>query len=214
VSQWISKALIPKGKGIEHHVRGRTPWRSRIVDLTVPHVCDDCNHHWMSDLESVARNGVLSLLRGESVILNERNQRMVASWCFMKVITAELGRPADEAATYPPFIYEGFKEFKRPANGCAVTIGAMEPSDSRLVWFQSEGQIRHDLPAPIGEAPAYHTSFVIGQLVVDVLGILDPRVHLHPEDDERFVQIWPVRPEPVAWPPIRRFVGIENNRLI
>lgn len=215
VSQWISRALIPQGKGIEHHVIGLTPWRAPIVDLTVDHVCEDCNHHWMSDIETRARNNVLALVRGETLTLNQSQQQRVATWCFLKAITSELGRPLDQEATYPPFFYEAFKRALRPLNGCLVSIGFMEASNSpdRLLWFRSNG---NKTPGPDGgDLTSYRTTFTISHLVVDVLGVIDPRVVVKIEEiDERFNPIWPSATKSLNWPPVARFTGIVNDDLV
>ena len=90
VSQWISRADIPKGKGILHFVPGRDPWPSRIVDLTVQHVCNECNHHWMSDIETRTRDIALPLIQGEvELTLTSLQQAQLAAWCFLKVITLD-----------------------------------------------------------------------------------------------------------------------------
>ena len=46
VSKWISRATIGKNQGIVHNTPGREPWLGRMVDLTVPLVCPECN--WRS----------------------------------------------------------------------------------------------------------------------------------------------------------------------
>jgi hypothetical protein len=217
VPQWVSRASIPKGKGILHLVKDRDPWPHRLVDLTVRHVCPDCNHHWMSDIESQSRSVVLPLIQGaEDITLDERAQRQLATWCFLKVITLELGRPADEPTTYPPTIYEGFKAYKHPSTTCLITIGFREMSNAVpvFVWFKSQAQTHHTGPL-VGDVPGYRTTLTIGHLVLDVIGLLDPRTKPVMEDsDDRLLTIWPVQPGGVNWPPSKRFSGIANDDLV
>ena len=55
-SRLRSRNSIPKyGSGVLHE-DGR---RLGYFDLTVPHVCNDCNRTWMSDMETRRRNIVL-----------------------------------------------------------------------------------------------------------------------------------------------------------
>src|SRR5437868_6100226 len=96
VPKWISRATIGKNQGILHNSHGREPWLRRMVDLTVPHVCPECNHHWMSDIETRSREAVLPLISGNAAKLDKDRQQRLATWCFMKLITLELGRPEDE----------------------------------------------------------------------------------------------------------------------
>ncbi len=214
VSQWISRAVIGKSQGIQHHVPGRDPWVSRIVDLTVPHVCPECNHGWMSDIETRSRNTVLPLIKGKDSTLNRSQQQILATWCFLKILTVELGRPADEAATYPPAIYEGFRVHKRPPGGCLITVGLRQMNEvpPLFVWWRS--QAGEQAVPGIGPVPSYRTAITIGHLVIDVIGVLHPWAQLQVESDDRLVQVWPVESESLDWPPVLPFKGIVNDDLV
>lgn len=214
VSQWISRATIGKNQGVFHHVTGRDPWIGRIVDLTVPHVCPGCNHHWMSDIESRSRDLVLPLIRGAPVTLGKRQQRALATWGFMKLITLELGRPEDESPTYPPAVYRGFCVHKNPPTGCLLSIGYREIPEypPMFVWWRSRA-FTQEVPG-FGEAPSYQTTLSVGHLVIEVIGVLHPGVDLHTESDDRLVHIWPIKAEAVDWPPPRRFKGASGTDLL
>jgi hypothetical protein len=215
VSQWISRASIPEGKGVEHHVPGREPWLDRTVDLTVEHICPDCNHHWMSDMEGRTRNLALPLIEGDTTprTFGAPEVTRLAAWCFMKAITLELGRPADQARTYSDGFYSGFRKHKRPPHGCLVSIGFREiPEDPEMfVWFKSEGRTHHAVPG-IGDLAGYRTALAIRHLVIDVIGIIAAAPIQVSDRDNRLVQIWPNVPS-LDWPPPQRFAGIVNDDL-
>jgi hypothetical protein len=213
VSQWISRAVIPAHKRVVHHVPGREIWVRNLFDLTVDHVCPNCNHHWMSDIESRAQPIALPLIQKDvAKMLSPTQQRRLATWCFLKVITAELGRPAHEKPTYPDWIYEGFGQHHHPPDVCLISIGFRDDlGDPELfVWWKSEG---HEYALADGrEANGYRTTIAIGHLVIDVLGVLVP-AKLEVEDDRRLLRIWPVSTRSLQWPPADRFKAVVNNDL-
>jgi hypothetical protein len=212
VSQWISRSVIPPHKRVVHHVPGRDPWVRNLFDLTVKHVCTDCNHHWMSDIESRARPIALALIRGvEERKLTAPEQRHLATWCFLKAVTAELGRPPDERPTYPTWIYEGLRQHQHPPHVCLVTVGLRDNlGDPELfVWWKSEG--RQYTLGGTRVADGYRTAIAIGHLVIDVIGVLAP-AKLEVEDDGRLLRIWPVS-GPLDWPPPERFKAVINDDL-
>lgn len=216
VSQWISRATIPRGKGILHRGPGGEPWLNRIVDLTVDHVCPDCNHHWMSDIETNSRGLVLPLIEGEMApkTFNAAEMQQIATWCFMKALTLELGRPPEQPRTYPDVLYSGFRKHKTPPHGCLVSIGVRDiPEDPpTFVWFKSEGRVHHAVPG-MGDLAGYRTALAIKHLVFDVIGVIAP-APIHVNDfDQRFFQIWPITSD-LDWPPPVHFAGIANNDLI
>src|SRR5258708_1125258 len=166
----------------------------------------------MSDLETKVRNIALPLVEGVETprTLNKNELRLLARWCFMKVITLELGRPAYEKPTYPPEIYSGFKRFKQPPNGCVISIGFREIAEDPplFVWFRSQGQ-DHALP-PMSDLPGYRTALSVQHLVIDVIGVLAAAaIHMH-DSDSRLIQIWPFQAN-LDWPPPARFKGVINN---
>jgi hypothetical protein len=211
VSKWISKAEVGKNQRIMNVAPGRDPWIAKIVELTVQHICEDCNNHWMSDMESQTRDIALPLIRGERTTLDLRQQTKLATWCFLKVITLELGRPEDEQRSYPPFVYEGFHEHMRPPAGCVIAIGLRERSDDGLfVWWRSgAGEVA--VPG-LGKRASYRTALTIGHLVIETLGVLSGRVNPILEDDDRLVRIFPVT-GPVAWPPEAAYTRVVDNDL-
>lgn len=213
VPQWLSRAVIGEHQIVEHHEYGRDePRYARIFDLTVKRVCQDCNNHWMSDMETRTRNLALSLIRGEQESLSAAEQRRFAAWCFLKVLSLELGRPPEHEPTFPDAMYSGFHRFQHPPiSSCAVLVGRRDlPTDDRIVpyiWFHTQGQ-DHAVP-DVGDVRGYRTALAIGHLVVDVLGVF-ANAQLHVEDaDPRLVRLWPRRSRSIRLPS-ERFEDIED----
>lgn len=200
---------------IKHVSSDGTEWWAPAFEMTVKRVGPECNHHWMSDMEGRASRIAKPLVLGESVPpLLEQDQLVLAKWCFLKVITLELGRPEDQSRTYPDSFYAGFREFKSPpGSSCSVAIGQRDISGTDpYVWFRSQGG-KGTFPE-LGDTATYRTALTIGHLVIDVIGVIDPRANVQVQDlGSRLVRIWPASRTKVTLP-TERFVRIANNDLL
>jgi hypothetical protein len=220
VPEWLNRELFPHhASGAVHNIHGRS-WSKARFDLTVKHVCGTCNHGWMSQMESDARPHVSPLIHGLGGLPRDADdQRLVASYCFLKALSLELGRPKDEQATYPPGLYRGLKEYRHPPYlGCSIAIGARETSvetEPTYIWLKSLGQ-RYDTDGPPATTTdGYRTYLLLGHLVLDVAGVFVAAQAVIDHGD-RMVKIWPDQPgDTVQWPPAGgRFIGISNNELV
>lgn len=198
---------------VEHNEYGSDePRYARMFDLTVNRVCQECNNHWMSDLESQTRDLALTLIQGEMELLNTHQQRRFAIWCFLKVLSLELGRPAEHEPSFPDEMYAGFHRFRHPpVSSCAVLVGRrnLGAHDQSIpyVWFYSQGT-QHSFPG-VGDVRGYRTALAIGHLVVDVLGVF-ANAQLHVEEaDARLIRIWPTSDRSINLP-AERFEGLEE----
>jgi hypothetical protein len=199
---------------VEHNEYGSDePRYARAFDLTVPRVCPDCNHHWMSDMETRTRNLALALIRDERTSLSGAEQRKLASWCFLKVLSLEIGRPEEHPPTFPDAMYTGFCRFQHPPlTSCAILIGRRhlehaDGSPAPFIWFNSQGQ-KHPFPG-VGDVGGYRTSLAIGHLVIDVIGLFADIALQLQDADPRLVRIWPVV-SPSIRLPAERFMAVEQ----
>jgi hypothetical protein len=62
-------------------------------------VCSKCNNGWMSDLEGRARPTLISLIRGENVVLQPDTQLILAGWIAKTVMAADTCYPGSSAIT-------------------------------------------------------------------------------------------------------------------
>jgi hypothetical protein len=225
---WLSRKLIPKyGSMVGHVANDGSIVLRRYFEITVPHVCRPCNGGWMSDIETKASsNGeVLRLVLGVTEPpLTRGRQTDLATWCFLKALTAELARPENHTPTYPREMYAQFKRDKRPPRtACSIALGfrtmvATEP-DPVFVWSHSQGrnfpidQRGIDSGASATET-GYLTTILIGHLVIDVAGLLRP-LDAQLNHGEGFVPFWPELPgKAFAWPPPKRFTGVADDDLV
>lgn len=223
VPKWLSRALIPKhGEMIGHVAEDRSIRMKRYFDYTVPHVCKTCNSGWMSDIESRASydGDVLRMVLGVPEPPPSREaQTKLASWCFLKAITLELGRPEAHEPTYPRTVYEAFKRDKTPPRkACSIALGLRtipaRASNPVFLWHKSQGRIFPVGPGGVYRETGYLTTLLIGHLVIDVAGLLRP-LNAQLDHGEGFVPLWPSLPgKEFPWPPSKRFSGVVNNDLV
>lgn len=216
IPQWIFRAIRPMVGGPISHDDGRRRWLKREFDFTVKHVCSTCNGGWMSDIESRARDSVLSLILGGDPPKSPREQEALATWCFLKSLSVELGRPDEHQPTFPAGIYPAFRQQRRPPpTSCAVYLARRSEIPRRnptYIWFATQGGKFQGPDATLFDH--YKTSILIGHLVVQISGLIAP-VKLQVDPDEWHVVLWPELPgENVVWPPTSQFLDVVNNELL
>jgi hypothetical protein len=161
-------------------------------------------------MESQSRDLALPLIRGEAITLDFNQQVQVASWCFLKAITLELGRPSgDYPNTYEPEVYQGFRQHLVPPLSCLITVGRREIVSDVFVWFKSQRETHHTGP-PAGDIDGYRTALVIRHLAIEVFGVYRVPANVKGDDDARWLQIWPPSNEPLDWPPTGNFRLVDD----
>ena len=229
IPDWLSRKLIPKyGSMVGHIAKDGSVIPRRRFEITVPHVCRPCNGGWMSDIETrTSSNGdLLRLVLGVSEPpLTRERQTDLATWGFLKALTAELARPEDQIETYPREMYEQFKRDKKPPlKSCSIALGfrtipGTEP-DPIFAWSRSQGQ---NFPVhergidggASGTETGYLTTILIGHLVIDVAGLLRPFDDANLDHGEGWYSpLWPSLPgEDFPWPPQKHFAGVADDDL-
>ena len=175
IPQWFNRELFPAraSGGVRHDLYGQV-WEADRFELTVEHVCRTCNNGWLSRLESRCKPHVLPLLLGQAGPKHQHEWRIVATWCYLKLISLELSRPDEHVRTHQPSAYATFKSAEAPPYpNCSLAVGyheIVERSLPSFIWWESSGHHIHATPTTPG-ADGYHTTLVIGHLVVDVYGI-------------------------------------------
>jgi hypothetical protein len=184
--------------------------RSRRLQI----VCQPCNNHWMSDLQTAAKPILIPLIAGrtkKSLALRLEQQTILAAWAAMFVICAEYFYPTRAAisVTDRRWLYNT----KTAPNDFRIWIGDYE----RKEWVPHWGHCSLRISAHEGEQGwAVHpdgtprsntqtTTFVVGRLFVHAYSCPFPEI-LHADKivsfvDSKLVQIWPPRHSFLLWPP-------------
>lgn len=217
--QWFNREVFPARSpgGVRHTLYDGTTWESERFDLSVDHVCRTCNNGWLSRLESRCKPHVLPLLLGQSGPRLQHEWDLIASWCYLKVISLELGRPAEHRPTHPHATYAAFKATEKPPYpNCSLALGYNEIVDTSptFIWFESSGQRLHATPTTPG-GHGYHTTLVIGHLVIDAFGFDVPGKLNVNHGDPRLHKLWPLLIDggTFTWPPPASF-QIVDERLV
>jgi len=189
---------------VEREERDGDP-RSRRVKW----VCRKCNNGWMSDLQKLAKPILLPLIQGESFLLTPKQQKIVAAWCTMSVMTSDFFQPDRQAISQQDRDY--FRaNLLPPPDTWKIWIGRYE----RQKWVGN--WVKNALPIPCEEDPVQFTAdgfprpntqtttLVFGQLYVHVFSCPHPgivaKVSASSKGIEKVAQIWPVREHFIAWP--------------
>lgn len=211
IPQWLSRALEGKHKGIVHNLPGRAQFTSNKFEMTVKHVCKACNGGWMSDIETRAKAHVLPMIVGDyTKHLSKQGFSEVVRWCYLKVLSLEIGRPDDQEATHAREVFRAFKDSKAPPRtGCAIALGVRSITDAN-----PEFVIHHSGAYSVGSGaplePRFHwyvTTLVVGHLAIQVVG-LRRTDDLDVEPAPGFQVAWPIGPGwTFTWPPSQRLSG-------
>jgi hypothetical protein len=229
VPDWLSKRLVPThATGVSHQLPGIPEFASRYFQLTVDHVCGNCNGGWMSDMETRTADDVFPMIVADyRTALTVQSLERVTDWVYLKLISLELGRPSEQPATHPAATYRTFKQTQKPPfPNCSLALGARtisDPNPNFITWSSHSGE---GFRATIPELPSvqgYHTTLVLGHLVIDAYGTsaeIEINGSEHPinltavEHAAGLQPIWPPRGE-FTWPPPQRYRNvIESDALI
>jgi len=202
IPQWISRAY-PNAMFTTKHRDGRVI-TSKVLEITVETVCKDCNHHWMSDLETRASPMLKPMLKGETQGLSIEQQVLLAQWAAKTAMTLDQTFPVVEERVFSPDQCKQLMERKLPPPGVGVQLGRYAGGGIFLDFGHND--LYRTVPAegPGRNRPdGYRTAMRIDQLVVEVNVTSDAALDLRiAQTDVRnlLLPIWPCV-GPLAFPP-------------
>jgi hypothetical protein len=188
-------AVLPWGDWKEHN--------SKHPVVTVDTVCRDCNHHWMSDLETWTSPVLTPMIEGKAQGLDIAQQVLVSRWAtktavvwdqlvpvYDRIYTADESRWAKEQSVPPP------DTTVRLGHYTGTTREFIDVKHESLFWERpSDPQVRPD---------AHRTVMVIGQLVIDIaVRRPDKTLKIKGRDidiDDLLMPVWPTA-QARRWPP-------------
>ena len=106
-SDWMAKLFPAEGIPSHHEVLHVHTRKSVHVSSTVLTrqgaaitkklrvVCRACNHGWMKAVDEAVRPILTPLIKGEPIVLNRDQQRMLAEWISLKMMVAEHNVPTE-----------------------------------------------------------------------------------------------------------------------
>jgi hypothetical protein len=216
IPAWLNRRLFTEyATGVRHNLPDRS-WEAEVFELVVYHVCGNCNSTWLSEIETKAANFVFPLIMGvlDPNSISVPGLYHAARWLYLKTVSLELGRPDEHPATHAPSVYAAFRQTRKPPYpNCSMALGYREIEASSephpvFVWFSSVGGVRFSsVPARFPSLDGYHTTLLVGHVVVDVFGIT-VAVPCDADHGDGYVPLWP---SPVrtggtfTWPPKRVF---------
>jgi hypothetical protein len=167
----------------------------------------------MSTLQNRAKPIVLRLIQGDRVILGAEEQKIVAAWCAMSVMTSDFFNPTRQA------VPQAHRDYFRasllpPSDTWKIWLGFYERKNWLPHWVKNSMPVSYDdgdiateiaddgVPMPNTQS----TTLIFGKLYVHAFSSVFPSLVAKPwitgqgDGVEKFVQLWPIRDQFTAWP--------------
>ena len=191
-------------------------WKSGNAALQVRRVCGACNNGWMSRLENEVKPLVESILNDQLTTITPWAQSTIAVWAMKTAMVLE-AVSSEEAWFY-------MKEDRRRLHSNRTMPARTSVSVAKCVAQLDiySAAKNHWTTSQTGEVRAHVTTMAFGSLAIQVVTIRTPisipqnvRVTYDVSDgpwDTTLVEVWPVKHEPLAWPPkhgLQSEIGLE-----
>lgn len=172
-------------------------------------MCSECNHGWMSTLESSVKPYIQPMLHGVALVLAQEQQAAICAWSMKTAMVLQATTEAKHR-----FYTQGERESLRlnstiPKRSL-VWLGRSSTNDGLL----SDGtNIFLNVDKVPKAASGCVTTFIMGQFLVQLLSVHYPPKHdsetvrIHCRNgpwDQALVGIYPHTPR-VEWPPLPTF---------
>jgi hypothetical protein len=207
-AKWISR-IVP-GEGKFQHASDDPRHRTRsvkIIDVTNRSTCESCNHGWMSDFETRARELLADPICGIARSYPTNEQIAVAAWAFKTSCMLDCSW---RGRTMPEHHYRHLFRFRVPPTSVHIWFTSYAPAkgeEFRSAWAKRVGL---ELAAPsIGRRHGYRLTFSVGHLVFHVFGHVGSEKLHYPtltvpsgeQLSDFFRPVWPITELDVSWPP-------------
>jgi len=219
-ADWLRR-YIPRE--LQRHTTSLAKFRMGKTERTVvtrtgdPHsrrikcVCADCNSGWMSQIQEKAKPYIVPLLKGIRVAFSRDSQTALATWITMMIMVAEHLTP--EMVSISAADRQWFRANQKPLPNWRIWIGhharITHPLFSHSVMsFTSEQEIqRLGLKAAEGANTQTSTVLLGKHLLIHIMSSavawnIIQMWRMPPDLDASLVEIWPLRYQYAAWPPI------------
>jgi hypothetical protein len=169
--------------------------------IRIERVCGTCNSGWMGDYEEAVRPLLEPMVGGESVILDEQQQRLLAEYFTYKMLVADWeANPIVNDSARRSF----YENRVIPPHTQIYFFKCGEPPWRLNIIGHAVGLWPDDKPMP---APgSYNTkSFAMGFGDLFIMTVLAPDVDGYPRltfQPGMSIQVYPLFNDPIHWPPL------------
>ena len=200
--RWVSRLLGLDGRRVNLYVGTERRWETIGIGVTV-HVCEDCNHGWLHDLEAQVQPILREPILGHPRRFSTADQRLMAAWAVKTATLLEVAQRSVRGVGYvPDGLFDQLRINGEPGPEQRVWIGAVSAllvwpawtSTTTLVVGRGEGNV---------QAQGYLAAFLVGHLLFQVFG--QDRggrndVSLGAVPDASLRRIWPSAQAEISWP--------------
>jgi hypothetical protein len=202
IPDWIRR-LRPDGTVYQHKSKqpGVLTHRSKRIDITAKTVCRECNHGWMSDLETKASPILKPMIEGRLQGLSIEQQVLLSQWATKTAFMLDQSfRPSERAVPVSACRY--LKRYELPPPGTVVQLGHYEDAGDFIATAHNRLYARKvaNRKDP-GPADAFRAAMRIHRLVIGITVIDRAPITLRATGDyPMLTTIWPSA-ELASWPP-------------
>jgi hypothetical protein len=165
----------------------RQKWRMNdALEITAKCVCTECNHGWMSNIESAAQPIVTAMMEDQRTMLDTAAQEEVAKWLGLRAIIGQYALPPGEASREwaQAFALEGC-----PPTSWQIRIARYQGTLPVFLGnVPLDTTITHPLVHFAFKSPGFLFTAQLGHFVGQVLA---SRQQAWIVPARRFIQIWP-----------------------
>jgi hypothetical protein len=203
IPDWIRR-LRPDGTLYQHKSKqpGVLTHRSKRIDMTAKTVCRECNHGWMSDLETNASPILKPMIDGRPQGLSVEQHVLLSQWATKTAFMLDQSfKPSERAVPFSACRY--LKQYELPPPGTVVQLGHYEGDGDFIATAHNRLHARKvDNREDPGPADAFRAAMRIHQLVIGVTVIDGAPITLRATGDypDLLTTIWPSA-ELASWPP-------------
>lgn len=169
--------------------RGKARPYGSAAALKLPQVCKPCNTGWMSLLERRAKPLLVPMIRGRGTSLTPAEQRIVAAWAQLKMISYDARR---DPRSLPATTAHEFSQVRQPRESVLVLLGAFEGYGTGVGVPHAR---RVAAVAPIGTpVDVTRVSLGFGFLFIQVLDrheLCDWPIEMLAPSESCWVRCWP-----------------------
>ncbi len=208
------------GKALDKHLRPGRRWTHTQGDITfedeafqfkVKRVCRDCNHGWMdTEIEQPNRPYLEAMMDDAALTLSNVGQSGIATWVIKTHMMMQYQvRTRPVRAEQLAWLYQ----HRTPPPNSQVWLGATTRRRRNWIngrhlsqeWYSYDPDAPPPYPADAHILDVENLTLAIDHLVMVAIRRSGPEdnflLQLPPALQETFVQIWPIRPFAVTWPP-------------